>query len=68
MDAEHAPKERLVSPSLWPSLSVHVVASPASQAALEVGGLSVHSFQPSTLDRLCSRLDNFCRIHAERRP
>ena len=27
----------------WATLSVHVVASPASHAALEVGGLSVHS-------------------------
>ena len=47
VDAEHAPKERLVSPSLWPSLSVHVVASPASRAALEVGALTVHSFAVS---------------------
>jgi len=42
--AEHAPEERLVAPNLWATLSVHVVASPASHAALEVGGLSVHSF------------------------
>ena len=38
-------KERLVAPNPWPSLSVHVVASPASRAALEVGGLSVHCFR-----------------------
>ena len=44
MDAEHAPEERLVAPNLWATLSVHVVASPGSRAALEVGGVSVHSF------------------------
>ena len=46
MQAEHAPEKRLVAPSLWATLSVHVVASPALHAALEVqvGGLSVHSF------------------------
>ena len=44
MRAEHAPEERLVAPNLWATLSVHVVASPASHAALEVAGLSVHSF------------------------
>jgi hypothetical protein len=40
VQAEHAPGERLVAPSLWATLSVHVVASPASHAALEVGALS----------------------------
>ena len=44
MRAEHAPDERLVAPNPWATLSVHVVASPASRAALEVGGLTVHSF------------------------
>ena len=39
--AEHDPEERLVAPNRWATLSVHVVASPASQAALEVGGVSV---------------------------
>jgi hypothetical protein len=38
VDAEHAPEERLVSPSLWPSLSVHVVASPDSHGAPEARG------------------------------
>ena len=38
VDAEHTPVERLVAPTLWPSLSAHVVASPGSRAALEVGG------------------------------
>ena len=42
--AEHAPEERLVAPNPWATLSVHVVASPGSHTALEVGGLSVHSF------------------------
>ena len=37
-------EERLVAPNPWPTLSVHVVASPGSRAALEVGGLTVHSF------------------------
>ena len=44
MRAEHAPEERLVAPNLWPSLGVHVVASPGSHGALEGGGLSVRSF------------------------
>ena len=44
MQAKHAPEECLVAPNLWPSLGVHVVASPASHAALEGGGLSVRSF------------------------
>ena len=44
MDAGHTPVERLVAPTLWPSLSAHVVASPGSRAALEVGGLTVLSF------------------------
>ena len=42
--AERAPEERLVAPNLWATLSVHVVASPGSYGASEVGGLSVHSF------------------------
>ena len=42
--AEDAPEERLVAPNPWATLSVHVAASPASQAPLEVGGLSVHRF------------------------
>ena len=42
--AEHAPEERLVAPNPWATLSVHVVASPGSHTALEVSGLSVHSF------------------------
>ena len=44
MRAEHAPEARRVAPNPWPSLSVHVVASPGSHGALEGGGLSVHSF------------------------
>ena len=44
MRAEHAPEERLVTPISWATLSVHVVASPASHGALEGGGLSVRSF------------------------
>ena len=44
--AEHAPEERLVTPISWATLSVHVVASPGSHGASEVGGLSVHSFAP----------------------
>ena len=44
MRAEHAPEKRLVAPNPWATLSVHVVATPASHTALEVGGLSVHSF------------------------
>ena len=43
MRAEHAPEERLVAPNLWATLSVHVVASPGSHAALEVGVLTVHT-------------------------
>ena len=43
VQAEHAPEERLVAPSLWATLSVHVVASPGSHAALEVAVLSVRS-------------------------
>ena len=45
--AEHAPEgggQRLVEPNPWATLSVHVVVSPASHAALEVGALTVHSF------------------------
>ena len=42
MDAEHASEERLVAPNPWATLSVHVAASPASHAALEVGGLKVY--------------------------
>ena len=44
MDAEHATEGRLVTPNTSASLSVHVVASPASHGALEGGGLSVRSF------------------------
>ena len=44
VQAEHAPEERLVAPNLWPSPGVHVVASPGSHGASEVGGLTVHSF------------------------
>ena len=44
MRAEHAPEGRLVAPISWATLSVHVVASPGSYGASEVGGLSVHSF------------------------
>ena len=44
MRAEHAPEGRLVAPISWATLSVHVVASPGSHGAPEVGGLSVHSF------------------------
>ena len=39
VDAEHAPEDRLVAPNTWATLSVHVVASPGSHGALEVGGL-----------------------------
>ena len=48
MQAEHAPEKRLVAPNPWATLSVHVVATPASHTALEVGGLSVHSFAEGT--------------------
>jgi hypothetical protein len=44
VDAEHATEGRLVTPNTSASLSVHVVASPASHGALEGGGLSVRSF------------------------
>ena len=44
MEAENAPGERRVAPNPWATLSVHVVASPASHGALEGGGLSVRSF------------------------
>ena len=44
MEAENAPEERRVAPNPWATLSVHVVASPGSHGASEVGGLSVHSF------------------------
>ena len=46
LEAENAPEARRVAPNPWATLSVHVVATPASHAALEVGGLSVHSFLP----------------------
>ena len=49
MRAEHAPEERLVAPNLWATLSVHVVASPGSHAALEVAVLSVRSLPYLTL-------------------
>ena len=49
MDAEHAKEERLVAPNPWATLSVHVVASPASHAALKVCGLTVHSFVSANL-------------------
>ena len=42
--AEHSPEGRLVAPNLWATLGVHVVASQGSHVALEVGGVSVHSF------------------------
>ena len=62
MRAEHAPEERLVAPNLWATLSVHVVASPGSHGAPEVGGLSVHSFESresrETLSR-DSRVEKF---------
>ena len=44
MRAEHPLEERLAAPNLWATLGTHVVASPASHAAMEVGGLTVHSF------------------------
>ena len=44
MEAENGPEERRVAPNPWATLSVHVVASPASHGALEGGGLSVRSF------------------------
>jgi hypothetical protein len=37
VDAEHAPEERLVSPTLWPSLSLHAVASPGPRTARRKG-------------------------------
>ena len=63
MRAEHAPEERLVAPNLWATLSVHVVASPASHAALEVAGLSVHSFHGVYVNMgpLSTRTDIFPR-------
>ena len=56
MRAEHAPEERLVSPNPWPSLSLHVAASPGSHAALEVGGVSVRSFGEGNADALVALL------------
>ena len=47
--AEHPPEERLVAPISWATLGTHVVASPGSRAALEVGGLSVRNFFASLL-------------------
>ena len=47
MEAENAPEERRVAPNPWATLSVHVVASPASHGALEGGGISVRSFVPN---------------------
>ena len=44
VNAEHAPEGRLVAPNLWATLSVHVVASPGSHGAPEVGGVSVRNF------------------------
>ena len=44
VEAENAPEERRVAPNPWVTLSVHVVASPASHGALEGGGISVRSF------------------------
>ena len=49
MRAEHAPEERLVAPISWATLSVHVVASPGSYGASEVGGLSAATRQPGGL-------------------
>ena len=37
-------RSRLVAPTSWATLGVHVVASPGSHGAREGGGLSVHSF------------------------
>ena len=45
MEAEYRPEERLVAPTPKATLSVHVVASPASHGAPEVSGLTVHSFE-----------------------
>ena len=36
----------LLAPISWATLGVHVVASPGSRAALEVGGVSVRNFNP----------------------
>ena len=44
MEAEYRPEERLVAPTPKATLSVHVVASPASHGAPEVGAVSVHSY------------------------
>ena len=48
MRAEHALEERLVTPNPQATPGVHVVASPGSHAALEVGEVTVHSFAGTT--------------------
>ena len=50
VEAENAPEERRVAPNPWATLSVHVVASPASHGALEWGGLSVRNVSPHNCD------------------
>ena len=42
---------RLVAPTTWATISVHVVASPGSHGA-EVGGLTVRSFSPKGISYL----------------
>ena len=54
VEAENAPEERRVAPNRRATLSVHVVASPASHGALEGGGPSVRSFQLSNSLWRCS--------------
>ena len=65
VEAENAPEERRVAPNPRATLSVHVVASPASHGALEGGGLSVRSLSGAKqrdYHRMCldgSRLGEF---------
>ena len=73
MEAENAPGERRVAPNPWATLSVHVVASPASHGALEGGGLSVRSFAKSKISvvrhkaslRTCARHAFFYMLNTE---
>ena len=44
VDAERAPKERLVAPSPWAALGVHVVVSPGSHAAWKGAGWHLPRF------------------------
>ena len=52
MDAEHATEGRLVTPNTSASLSVHVVASPASHGARVGGGVTVVSLENTKTRKL----------------